>query len=153
MSSDRLTELQSQLDSFVFMCFTCIGVLQRDAPPSPLESQIKDRLQNNNNTINPSPTTDNNNNNNTNINPTDNNIGNTFPLLYDDDPVFSKEVIAAREVAHSQAKDMATQVARIVKSINVLIDSLPGIDSTYNQQIDILQDLEEKNKQQVRYFR
>jgi len=38
MSSDRLSELQSRLDFLSQMFFTSVGVLQRDAPPSPLEA-------------------------------------------------------------------------------------------------------------------
>src|SRR5690348_6183525 len=35
MSSDRLTELQNQLDVLSQMFYVCTGVIQRDAPPRP----------------------------------------------------------------------------------------------------------------------
>lgn len=35
-SADRLTDLQNQLDHLAFMMFTCVGVVQRDAPPVPI---------------------------------------------------------------------------------------------------------------------
>ena len=39
MSSDRLTELQNQLDVLSQMFYVCTGVIQRDAPPRPKQGQ------------------------------------------------------------------------------------------------------------------
>jgi hypothetical protein len=42
-SSDRLTQIQDQLDSISTMFYTCVGVLQRDSPPITIDIRMAEK--------------------------------------------------------------------------------------------------------------
>eukprot|EP01117_Protostelium_nocturnum_P004738 TRINITY_DN1718_c0_g1_i1.p1 TRINITY_DN1718_c0_g1~~TRINITY_DN1718_c0_g1_i1.p1 ORF type:complete len:139 (+),score=51.18 TRINITY_DN1718_c0_g1_i1:227-643(+) len=45
MASDRLTELQDQVNFLSQQFFTCVGVIQRDSPPVPLDPSSSSQSQ------------------------------------------------------------------------------------------------------------
>jgi hypothetical protein len=52
-----------------------------------------------------------------------------------------------KERFEEQIRDMSVQIVSTVKGINVLIESLPGIDSTEEQQMETLSQLELQSNQ------
>eukprot|EP01112_Ceratiomyxa_fruticulosa_P003175 TRINITY_DN1354_c0_g1_i2.p1 TRINITY_DN1354_c0_g1~~TRINITY_DN1354_c0_g1_i2.p1 ORF type:complete len:139 (-),score=33.75 TRINITY_DN1354_c0_g1_i2:223-639(-) len=53
-----------------------------------------------------------------------------------------------RDAFVQQARNMASEIMKVSKSIEILIDQLPGITHTLPQQLDMMNNLEEENQKQ-----
>ncbi|ELR10923.1 Legumelike lectin family protein [Acanthamoeba castellanii str. Neff] len=143
--TDRVTQLQDKIDGLGEKFYTFIGVLQQDAPPLPF-----DEFKHLNRTADGPKTVANG------ANAAVADGGPVLPVLPSmpmPEPAAPVPTGPTMEVMEGEAANMAALLLNNVKEVDMLIDSLPGINSTKPEQLKRLQELEKQNQHTAQSLR
>ncbi|KAN0024252.1 hypothetical protein ACTFIV_008653 [Dictyostelium citrinum] len=123
---DLITQLQDKLDHLLYVFGTCIGVLQRDAPPSSFFNNTQNQQNQQIQQQPPQP---------------------QQPQQPQQQPPQQQQSQTSPTEEWDAPSKMALQVIETSKVIESYIEKLPGFDKTEDQQYEDLKNLNTQSKQ------